>query len=304
MQTSACCLLFLLARGAPLDASLGAGASLARRRLARAADAHRPDTRVCGSSAAPATGRCRRSSRRSRCLPPATKAGPAGLRDRQGTGGAGLRARRTAARRCNRAAAGVAPAAHADRRRLHHGPQAAERGHRAQEGGGARPARQPRAAAAGAGLHRDETRRLGAARARTPRQGRARRRDPVATGSPVSTTMRPVRLGDSPAAGRWRRARRRLPARTTIWVSATKRSTRRTRRSRSTAKRSGSIASTTRRARRGRRSTSGILLRTRGELDEAEALFREALTYDQHFAPGLLPARHGPGAARTAWTTR
>jgi tetratricopeptide (TPR) repeat protein len=30
----------------------------------------------------------------------------------------------------------------------------------------------------------------------------------------------------------------------------------------------------------------GILLRTRGELDEAEALLREALTYDQHFAPG------------------
>jgi tetratricopeptide (TPR) repeat protein len=30
----------------------------------------------------------------------------------------------------------------------------------------------------------------------------------------------------------------------------------------------------------------GILLRTRGELDEAETLFREALTYDQHFAPG------------------
>jgi tetratricopeptide (TPR) repeat protein len=30
----------------------------------------------------------------------------------------------------------------------------------------------------------------------------------------------------------------------------------------------------------------GILLRTRGELDEAEALFREALTHDQRFAPG------------------
>ena len=30
----------------------------------------------------------------------------------------------------------------------------------------------------------------------------------------------------------------------------------------------------------------GILLRTRGQLEEAEALFREALTYDQHFAPG------------------
>ena len=30
----------------------------------------------------------------------------------------------------------------------------------------------------------------------------------------------------------------------------------------------------------------GILLRTRGDLDEAEALFREALTYDKHFAPG------------------
>jgi tetratricopeptide (TPR) repeat protein len=30
----------------------------------------------------------------------------------------------------------------------------------------------------------------------------------------------------------------------------------------------------------------GILLRTRGELEEAETLFREALTYDQHFAPG------------------
>lgn len=30
----------------------------------------------------------------------------------------------------------------------------------------------------------------------------------------------------------------------------------------------------------------GILLRSRGELEEAEALFREALTYDQHFAPG------------------
>ncbi len=29
----------------------------------------------------------------------------------------------------------------------------------------------------------------------------------------------------------------------------------------------------------------GILLRTRGEQEEAEALFREALTYDQHFAP-------------------
>lgn len=30
----------------------------------------------------------------------------------------------------------------------------------------------------------------------------------------------------------------------------------------------------------------GILLRTRGELDEAEALFREALRYDSDFAPG------------------
>ena len=30
----------------------------------------------------------------------------------------------------------------------------------------------------------------------------------------------------------------------------------------------------------------GILLRSRGELEEAEAMFREALTYDQHFAPG------------------
>ena len=30
----------------------------------------------------------------------------------------------------------------------------------------------------------------------------------------------------------------------------------------------------------------GILLRTRGELDEAEKLFREALTYDRQFAPG------------------
>ena len=30
----------------------------------------------------------------------------------------------------------------------------------------------------------------------------------------------------------------------------------------------------------------GILLRSRGELEEAETLFREALTYDQHFAPG------------------
>jgi len=30
----------------------------------------------------------------------------------------------------------------------------------------------------------------------------------------------------------------------------------------------------------------GILLRTRGELAEAETLFREALTYDRHFAPG------------------
>jgi tetratricopeptide (TPR) repeat protein len=30
----------------------------------------------------------------------------------------------------------------------------------------------------------------------------------------------------------------------------------------------------------------GILLRTRGELEEAEKLFREALTYDRHFAPG------------------
>jgi tetratricopeptide (TPR) repeat protein len=30
----------------------------------------------------------------------------------------------------------------------------------------------------------------------------------------------------------------------------------------------------------------GILLRTRGEIDEAEKLFREALTYDRHFAPG------------------
>ena len=29
----------------------------------------------------------------------------------------------------------------------------------------------------------------------------------------------------------------------------------------------------------------GILLRTRGELEEAETLFREALTYDRHFAP-------------------
>jgi tetratricopeptide (TPR) repeat protein len=29
----------------------------------------------------------------------------------------------------------------------------------------------------------------------------------------------------------------------------------------------------------------GILLRTRGEPEEAEALFREALTYDRHFAP-------------------
>jgi tetratricopeptide (TPR) repeat protein len=42
----------------------------------------------------------------------------------------------------------------------------------------------------------------------------------------------------------------------------------------------------------------GILLRTRGELEEAEILFREALTYDQHFAPGyyqlgaLLEERH------------
>jgi len=30
----------------------------------------------------------------------------------------------------------------------------------------------------------------------------------------------------------------------------------------------------------------GILLRTRGEMEEAEALFREALTHDRHFAPG------------------
>jgi tetratricopeptide (TPR) repeat protein len=30
----------------------------------------------------------------------------------------------------------------------------------------------------------------------------------------------------------------------------------------------------------------GILLRTRGDLDEAEKLFREALTYDRQFAPG------------------
>jgi len=30
----------------------------------------------------------------------------------------------------------------------------------------------------------------------------------------------------------------------------------------------------------------GILLRTRGELEEAETLFREALTHDRHFAPG------------------
>jgi tetratricopeptide (TPR) repeat protein len=30
----------------------------------------------------------------------------------------------------------------------------------------------------------------------------------------------------------------------------------------------------------------GILLRSRGELEEAEALFREALTYDHRFAPG------------------
>jgi tetratricopeptide (TPR) repeat protein len=30
----------------------------------------------------------------------------------------------------------------------------------------------------------------------------------------------------------------------------------------------------------------GILLRTRGELEEAEKLFREALSYDRHFAPG------------------
>jgi tetratricopeptide (TPR) repeat protein len=30
----------------------------------------------------------------------------------------------------------------------------------------------------------------------------------------------------------------------------------------------------------------GILLRSRGDLDEAEALFREALTYDRRFAPG------------------
>ena len=30
----------------------------------------------------------------------------------------------------------------------------------------------------------------------------------------------------------------------------------------------------------------GILLRTRGNLEEAEALFREAVTYDRHFAPG------------------
>ena len=30
----------------------------------------------------------------------------------------------------------------------------------------------------------------------------------------------------------------------------------------------------------------GILLRTRGEMEEAETLFREALTYDRHFAPG------------------
>lgn len=30
----------------------------------------------------------------------------------------------------------------------------------------------------------------------------------------------------------------------------------------------------------------GILLRSRGDIDEAESLFREALTYDRHFAPG------------------
>ena len=42
----------------------------------------------------------------------------------------------------------------------------------------------------------------------------------------------------------------------------------------------------------------GILLRSRNELDEAEKLFREALTYDPHFAPGLLPVGRGARSAR------
>ena len=43
----------------------------------------------------------------------------------------------------------------------------------------------------------------------------------------------------------------------------------------------------------------GILLRTRGELEEAEKLFREALTYDRALRARLLPARRAPGAARS-----
>ena len=167
------------------------------------------------------------------------------VRDRQGTGRAGLRARRTAAGRRDRAAAEVPPTAHADRQRLHAGPQAPQRGHRAQESRGARPARQSRAAAACPGLHRDETRRLGASRAGTSRPGRARQRDLRATGLPGWTTMpastRPRFAGCRTSSPR----RRRLPARTTIWASATKRSTRPTRRSRTTARRCGSTASMT-----------------------------------------------------------
>ncbi len=232
--------------------------------------------------------------------PPARARRARQLRDRQGNGRARLRARRTAAGRRDRAAAGVPRTAHADRRRLHHGPQAPQRGHRAQEGRGPRPARQPRAAAAGAGLHRDETRRLGAARARTPRPGRARQRDLPRywlarldyDGGQYASAIAP------PAGTSWHR-RRRLPARTTIWVSATKRSIRQTRRSRTTARPCGSIACDKEAPSAWPALNLGILLRTRGEMEEAEALFREALTHDRHFAPGLLSARRGPGAA---WT--
>ena len=117
----------------------------------------------------------------------------AAIRTGPGIGRSGLRACRATARRRHRAAAEIPPTAPADRQRLHDGPQAAQRGHRAQESRGARPARQSRAVAAGAGLYRDETRRLGAARAGAPGPGRARQRDLLVLAGSVGLRCQPIR---------------------------------------------------------------------------------------------------------------
>ena len=97
----------------------------------------------------------------------------------------------------------------------------------------------------------------------------------------------------------WRRSRR-LPARTTTWASATKRCNQTDEAIRHYREAVRLNRADTKTASPWPALNLGILLRTRGELEEAESLFREALSYDRRFAPGYYQLGARAGRTRPA----